>query len=142
MGVSSYTFACATDAQKREDWIESMVRALVFYGGVPALIVPDNPRALISVPDRYEPRAHDTVLDFARHFGTSVLPARPYAARDKATAEIAVQVVTRWILARLRHRAFHHRERGRSRHRRAAAVAEQPAVSEAARLARERVRRG
>jgi transposase len=106
MGVSSYTFACATDAQKLENWIESMVRALMFYEGAPALIVPDNPRALISVPDRYEPRAHDTVLDFARHFGTSVLPARPRTPRDKATAEIAVQVVTRWILARLRHRRF------------------------------------
>lgn len=106
MGVSSFTFACATEAQKLEHWIESMVRALTFYDGAPALIVPDNPRALITVPDRYEPRAHDTVLDFARHFGTSVLPARPYAARDKATAEIAVQVVTRWILARLRHRRF------------------------------------
>ncbi len=106
MGVSSFTFASATEAQKLEHWIESMVRALTFYDGAPALIVPDNPRALITVPDRYEPRAHDTVLDFARHFGTSVLPARPYAARDKATADIAVQVVTRWILARLRHRRF------------------------------------
>jgi transposase len=36
MGVSSYTFACATDAQKLENWIESMVRALMFYEGAPA----------------------------------------------------------------------------------------------------------
>ena len=42
MGASSYTFACATEAQKLEDWIGSMVRALSFYGGVPQLIVPDN----------------------------------------------------------------------------------------------------
>jgi hypothetical protein len=28
--------------------------------------VPDNPRAMIADPDRYEPRAGDTVLDFAR----------------------------------------------------------------------------
>ena len=83
-----------------------MTRALMFYGGVPQLIVPDNPRALISDPNRYEPRAHDTVLDFARHYGTSVLPARPRSPRDKATVESAVQVVTRWILARLRHQRF------------------------------------
>ena len=103
LGASSYTFAGATGAERLEDWIESMTRALTFYGGVPQLIVPDNPRALISYPDRYEPRVHDTVLDFARHYGTSVLPARPRSPRDKATAESAVQVVTRWILARLRH---------------------------------------
>jgi transposase len=103
LGASSYTFAGATAAERLEDWIESMTRALTFYGGVPQLIVPDNPRALISQPDRYEPRAHDTVLDFARHYATSVLPARPRSPRDKASAESAVQVVTRWILARLRH---------------------------------------
>lgn len=106
MGASSYTFACATEAQKLEDWIGSMVRALAFYGGVPQLIVPDNPRAVIADPDRYEPRANQTVLDFAQHYGTSVLPARPASPRDKATAESAVQVVTRWILARLRHHRF------------------------------------
>jgi len=106
MAASSYTFACATEAEKLEDWIESLVRALAFYEGVPQLIVPDNPRAMISVPDRYEPRAHDTVLDFARHYATSVLPARPRSPRDKAAAESAVQVVTRWILARLRHHRF------------------------------------
>src|SRR5690606_7661698 len=106
MGASSYTFACATEAQKLEDWVGSMVRALAFYGGVPQLIVPDNPRAVIADPDRYEPRANQTVLDFARHYGTSVLPARPASPKDKATAESAVQVVTRWILARLRHHRF------------------------------------
>jgi transposase len=84
MGASSYTFACATEAQKLEDWIGSMVRALAFYGGVPQLIVPDNPRAVIADPDRYEPRANQTVLDFAQHYGTSVLPARPASPRDKA----------------------------------------------------------
>ena len=103
MGASSYTFACATPSQKLEDWIGSMVRALEFYQGVPQLIVPDNARAVIADPDRYEPRANQTVLDFARHYGTSVLAARPASPRDKATAESAVQVVTRWILARLRH---------------------------------------
>lgn len=60
------------------DWFEATARALSFYGGVPQLIVLDNPRALISDANRYEPRSNDTVLDFARHYGTSILPARPY----------------------------------------------------------------
>jgi transposase len=106
MAASSYVFACATPAQRLDDWIEAMVRALHFYGGVPQLIVPDNARAVIATPDRYEPRANDTVLDLARHYGTSVLPARPRTPRDKATAESFVQVVTRWVLARLRHERF------------------------------------
>ncbi len=75
MAASSFVFACATLAQRLEDWIACMVRALQFYGGVPQLIVPDNPRAVIASPDRYEPRPNDTVQDFARYYGTSVLPA-------------------------------------------------------------------
>jgi transposase len=61
---------------------------------------------MIANPDRYEPRANDTVIDFARHYGTSVLPARPRHPQDKAKAESAVQVVERWILMRLRHQKF------------------------------------
>jgi transposase len=106
MAASSYVFACATLAQRLEDWIEGIVRALAFYGGVPQLIVPDNPRALIAEPDRYEPRANATVQDLCRYYGCSVLPARPRSPKDKATAESSVQVVTRWVLARLRHQSF------------------------------------
>ena len=106
MGASSYTFAWATPKETMVDWIESTVRALHFYGGVTQLIVPDNARAMIADPNRYEPRSNDTVLDFARHYGTSVLPARPYSPQDKSKAESAVQVVERWILARLRHQRF------------------------------------
>jgi transposase len=86
MGASSYTFAYATPRETMADWLESTARALSFYGGVTQLIVPDNPRALISDANRYEPRSNDTVLDFARHYGTSILPARPYHPQDKAYA--------------------------------------------------------
>jgi transposase len=106
MAASSFVFACATLAQRLEDWIACTVRALHFYGGVPQLVVPDNPRAVIAAPDRYEPRANDTVQDFARYYGTSVLPARPRTPRDKASVESSVQVLTRWVLMRLRHQRF------------------------------------
>lgn len=103
MGASSYTFACVTADQSMRSWLAAIGRALRFLGGVPQMIVPDNARALIADPDRYEPRAHDTVLDFARHHDVSILPARPYSPQDKGKVESAVQVVERWILARLRH---------------------------------------
>ena len=103
LGASSYTFACATADQSMRSWLGALARALTFYGGCPSLVVPDNPRALIAQADRYEPRVTDTALDFARHYGISILPARPYSPKDKATAESAVQVVERWLMARLRH---------------------------------------
>ena len=106
LGASNYSFACATSRETMDDWIESTVRALHFYHGAPALIVPDNPKAMISDANRYEPRANDTVLDFARHYNTSVLPARAYHPQDKAKVEFAVQLVERWVMARLRHQRF------------------------------------
>lgn len=106
LGASSYTFACATPRETMADWLDATAQALSFYGGCPQLIVPDNARAMIVDPDRYEPRSNDTVQDFARHYGTSVLPARPYRPQDKGKVESAVQVVERWILARLRHQTF------------------------------------
>lgn len=103
LGASSYTFACVTADQTMRSWLGSIGRTLRYIGGVPEMVVPDNPRALIADPNRYEPRVNETVLDFARHYGLTVLPARPYSPQDKAKVESAVQVVERWILARLRH---------------------------------------
>ncbi|MBC7381004.1 MAG: IS21 family transposase [Burkholderiaceae bacterium] len=106
LGASSYTYACATPRETMADWLGATALALRYFGGVPQLIVPDNRRALIANADRYEPRANETVLDFARHYATSFLPARPYHTQDKGKGESAVQVVERWILMRLRHQRF------------------------------------
>jgi transposase len=106
MGASGYCFALATPTQTAVDWLGATASALTFYGGVPALIVPDNPRALVTLANRYEPQLTDTVLDFARHYGCSVLPARAYHPQDKAKVELSVQLVERWILARLRKLSF------------------------------------
>ena len=35
-----------------------------------------------------------------------IVPARSYQPKDKAKAEVGVQIVERWIMARLRHQSF------------------------------------
>jgi transposase len=55
MAASSYTFACATADQSMRSWLGALARALSFYGGCPQLIVPDNPRALVSKPAATSP---------------------------------------------------------------------------------------
>jgi transposase len=57
MGASSYTFACVTADQSMRSWLGAIGRTLRCLGGVPQMIVPDNARALIADPNRYEPRA-------------------------------------------------------------------------------------
>ena len=106
MGASNYTYAEATLTQTLPDWIGSHVRALAFMGGVPAQLVPDNPKVGVDRANWYEPGLNRTYLDLATHYGTAILPTRTRKPRDKAKVEVAVLVVERWILARLRNRRF------------------------------------
>ena len=106
LGASNYTFAEATWTQALPDWCASHVRALNFFNGVPEIVVPDNLRSAITRPHRYEPDAHPTYTDLAEHYGFAIVPARVRRPRDKAKAEVGVQLIERWVLAALRHRVF------------------------------------
>src|SRR3989454_3585052 len=106
LGASNYTYAEATRTQQVPDWVASHQRAFQFFGGVTEAIVPDQLKSGVVVPCRYEPSVQRTYDAFAQHYGTVILPARPAKPRDKAKIEVAVQVVERWILARLRHETF------------------------------------
>lgn len=106
LGASKYTYAEATWTQSLPDWIGSHIRMLEFFGAVPSLWIPDNLKSAIKTACRYEPEATSTYEDCARHYGAAILPARPYKPKDKASVEMSVLVVQRWILARLRNRQF------------------------------------
>jgi len=106
LGASSYTYAQATWTQSLPDWIAAHVAMLAFFAGTPRQIVSDNLRAGVTRACFYEPQVNRTYADFATHYGTAIIPARPYKPRDKAKVEVGVQVVQRWILARLRNRRF------------------------------------
>jgi transposase len=106
LGASHYCYAEATWSQSLPDWIGSHVRALRYFGGVPELLVPDNLASGVTRAHRYEPVLNPTYREMAAHYGTAILPARVRKPRDKAKVETAVQLVERWILARLRQRQF------------------------------------
>jgi len=106
LGASSYTYVEATRTQTIADFTSSNVRALTAFGGVPRAIVPDQLKSAVTSASRYEPGVQRTFAELGRHYGTTVLPARPRAPRDKAKVEVAVQVAQRWILARMRHERF------------------------------------
>jgi transposase len=106
LGASNLTYACATPRQTAADWVGSIIKTLEFIGGVPRLLVPDQPRALIANPDAYEPVTARLLQELGEHYDVAVLPARPGRPQDKAKVEVGVQIVERWILARLRHRRF------------------------------------
>lgn len=82
------------------------MRAFAFFGGVPAIVVPDNLKAGVTRACRYEPDLNPTYHEMTRHYGTVVIPARARKPQDKAKVESAVLVAERWILAAIRNRSF------------------------------------
>ena len=81
MGFSSYTFAEATWSQQLPCWIGSHIRTFEYFGGLPMLIIPDNPKTGVNKACRYEPDLNPTYNDMAAHYGVAVLPARPRKPR-------------------------------------------------------------
>jgi len=106
LGASNHTYAEATRTQQLSDWLGSHQRLLTFLGGVPGAIVPDQLKTGVTLACRYEPGLQRAYAEFAQHYGTVILPARPGKPRDKPKIEVAVQIAERWILARLRHDRF------------------------------------
>ena len=106
LGASNYTYAEARWTQSLPDWIGCHVGAFTNFGGAARQIVCDNLKAGVTAASRYEPGISRTYQDMATHYGTAILPARVRKPRDKAKVEVAVQVVQRWVLARLRNRRF------------------------------------
>jgi transposase len=106
LGASNYTYAEATWTQSLPDWIGSHVRTFAVLGGVPEVVVPDNLKAAVTRAHRYEPEINRTYAALAQHYGFAIIPARAAKPRDKAKVEVGVQVVERWMLARLRHHTF------------------------------------
>jgi transposase len=104
---SSFTYAEASISQEKMNMIKCTENALWYFGGVPAAIVPDCLKSAVTRGCKYEPDINRDFLDFARHYQTAVLPARPYSPKDKAMVEGAVKIVYSWIFAKLRDRVFY-----------------------------------
>ena len=106
LGASSYAYCEATWTQALPDWTMSHVRALAYFGGAPEILVPDNLKAAVTRAHLYEPDLNPTYMEFARHYGVAVIPARSQHPKDKAKVESGVRLAGMWILARLRKRTF------------------------------------
>lgn len=106
LGYSNAIFAHAYADQTAASWLDGQQRAFVAFGGVPRVGVPDNPKALVAKPDRYEPKLTAVYADFARHYAITIIPARVRKPKDKASVEGAVKIVEMRVLASARDRVF------------------------------------
>jgi transposase len=82
LGASSYLFAVALRSQELEHWVAAHVDCFEFLGGVPSKVTSDNLKSGVTKAHRYEPDVNATYQDMASHYGTAIIPARPYKPRD------------------------------------------------------------
>jgi transposase len=106
LGASNYTYAEALPSQGLPFWIRAHIHAFEYFQGVSEILVPDNLKSGVTKACRYEPDLNPVYLSLAQHYGTVIIPARPGRPKDKAKVESGVLVVTRWIIAALRHHTF------------------------------------
>ena len=79
--------------QNAESFLRSLENAFRHFGGVPEQLCPDNLKAAVIKADWYEPDLNAKLHSFAEHYGTVILPARPYKATDKGKVEAGVKYV-------------------------------------------------
>lgn len=107
LGASQLTYVEATESQRRQDWIKANENALWYFGGVPQIIVPDCLKSAVTKANKYEPDINPVYADFARHYGTAIVPARPHSPKDKAMVENAVKITYSRVFAPLRNHLFY-----------------------------------
>ncbi|MDT4289551.1 IS21 family transposase [Methylomonas sp. MO1] len=106
LGASGYLFAIAVASQKIADWLKAHALMLAHLGGVPRYIVPDNLKSAVLQNNKQGLLLNSAYQEFAEHYDFIVMPARPRKPKDKSLGEIGVQIVQRWVLARLRDQVF------------------------------------
>ena len=104
---SQLTYVEAVMSQKKEDFIHACENAFYFYGGTPQVIVPDNLKAAVTHPNKYESELNEDFAAFAEHYGCTALPARVRRPRDKALVEGAVKLIYRTIYPSLEEKEYY-----------------------------------
>jgi len=83
----------ATFTQTAEDFFRCLENAFHHFGGVPQTLVIDNLKAAVAHPDWFDPELTPKVQSFCRHYGTVILPTKPYMPRHKGKIEAGVKYV-------------------------------------------------
>ena len=77
--------------QTSESFIRCLENAFRYYGGVTATVVIDNLKAGVIQADWFDPEINPKLEEFARHYGTVILPTKPVMPRHKGKVESGVK---------------------------------------------------
>jgi transposase len=90
---SRKAYSEATYRQTTDDFLGALENAFWHFGGVPQTLVIDNLKAAVKHPDWFDPELVPKVASFAAHYGTVILPTKPYTPRHKGKVERGIDYV-------------------------------------------------
>lgn len=79
--------------QNTECFIRALENAFRHFGGTPATLRIDNLKAAVKKADWYDPELNPKIEAFAAHYGTTIIPTRPYTPQHKGKVESDVAYV-------------------------------------------------
>ena len=88
---SRHTFVWPCLWQTQRDVIEGLEAAWMFFGGVFAVLLPDNLKAVVERADALSPRFSEAFVEYAQARGFVIDPARVRRPQDKARVERTVR---------------------------------------------------
>jgi hypothetical protein len=91
---------------KQLSWSIAHIHALEYFGGAPAILVPDNTKTAVNRGPIYTTLINARYDELAEHYGCAVIPARVRRPNDKALVENGVNIVEKSVLAAFRNETF------------------------------------
>ncbi|MCP4265600.1 MAG: IS21 family transposase [Candidatus Brocadiaceae bacterium] len=104
---SQYTFVIALPSQQIGDFVYGLNQALLFFRGVPNVILSDNLKSYVTRADKYEPKFTQLCEQLGAHFQVDLQAARVAKPKDKASVESGVGIAYWRIYGPLRNEIFH-----------------------------------
>jgi len=79
--------------QDTDAFLRCLENAFWHFGGVSRTLVIDNLKAAVKEADWYDPEIHPKIQSFCEHYGTVILPTKPYTPRHKGKIERGIGYV-------------------------------------------------
>jgi len=79
--------------QTTDEFLSALENAFWYFGGVPKTLVVDNLKAAVKNPDWFDPELNPKIQSFCEHYGTVMLPTKPYTPRHKGKIERGIAYV-------------------------------------------------
>jgi transposase len=93
LSFSRKAYSEAVYRQTTDDFIHCLENAFWHFGGAPKTLVIDNLKAAVKNADWYDPDIHPKIQSFCEHYGTVILPTKPYMPRHKGKIERGIGYV-------------------------------------------------